>query len=195
MSKRKELSVSILLIIYLFVNCVTGFIDDSTSVVERSSREINNRPLCTAKKDYDLITEYKRLPENRYVAEYKRFPEYRYSFGIGKRWYDDSKRNTPYSFGIGKRYQMDKMDQMEKNKLHQFGLFNDYLSVGSDDNYPVIQDQQNKRGAVPKSRNYDFGVGKRNIHIFSSIKQPQHINPDDKHDSSDNYNNDIWEQD
>lgn len=92
MNKRKELSVSILLIIYLLINCVTGFIDDSTSVVERSSREINNRPLCTAKKDYnDLITEYKRLPENRYVAEYKRFPEYRYSFGIGKRWYDSSK--------------------------------------------------------------------------------------------------------
>ncbi|XP_008549425.1 allatostatin A-like [Microplitis demolitor] len=192
MNKRKLFIVTIL-VICLSINYVTGLMEDSTSVIDRSGREINSnqRPLCAAKKDYDFITEYKRLPEHRYVTEYKRFPEYRYSFGIGKRWYDDSKRNTPYSFGIGKRYQME-------NKLHPFRFFSDYLSIDNG-NYPVnvndvIPDQEENKRAVP-ARSYDFGVGKRN-NIFSSIQQQQqqkkHIDDNDK--NQDNIKSQIWEQ-
>ncbi|XP_034937828.1 allatostatin A-like [Chelonus insularis] len=172
---NKTRFVNVLLICYL--GFVTGLMEDSRNVFERSARDISQRLGCAAKKDYDFITEYKRLPENRYVAEYKRFPEYRYSFGIGKRWFDDTniKRNSPYSFGVGKRL-VEKIHPLRfLTGLSNGDRFNSYLKNDEVDDYGM------KRGAP--SRSYDFGIGKRSK-IFDVIDEDRHMLKDNTDDSS-----------
>lgn len=86
MSKRKFIGI-----LLLMCTLAIAFADDLTSTMIGRPLRATPRLKCATKKDYDIITEFKRLPQHRYVTEYKRFPEYRYSFGIGKRWYDDTK--------------------------------------------------------------------------------------------------------
>lgn len=90
MTKKKFMKI-LLICILGFVDVVTSTDDEKSPILLRPLRAINqHRCILDNKKDYDIVTEYKRLPQHRFVAEYKRFPDYRYSFGIGKRWSDDS---------------------------------------------------------------------------------------------------------
>ncbi|KAK0162546.1 hypothetical protein PV327_006314 [Microctonus hyperodae] len=179
-----------ILLIFSWLGIASALVDDSRTIGEQSMRIIGQRPQCNAKKDYDLITEYKRLPEHRYVNEYKRFPEYRYSFGIGKRWFDDSniKRTLPYSFGVGKRSQL-------QERYHPMKYLTDYLTNNNDNNLNndvIIDDFHHKRGAP--LRPYDFGIGKRNkildeLQGLQSIDYNFEVNQREKQNTFDSMNN------
>lgn len=90
MTKKKFIKI-ILIISLSLIDVISSINTEKLTILRRPLREINkHRCIVDNKKDYDIVTEYKRLPQNRYISEYKRYPDYRYSFGIGKRWFNDN---------------------------------------------------------------------------------------------------------
>ncbi|XP_063978539.1 allatostatin A-like [Diachasmimorpha longicaudata] len=152
MIQRKLFNIALLFALTLSVNIATGAADEPRATPVQGTHQ---RGCDSPKKDYDFITEYKRLPQYRYLAAYKRFPDYLYSFGIGKRFDDNIKRNSPYSFGVGKRNNFPRLSLLRVPL--GYGL---PLDTKSYDSNLIIDDSTETKRNAP-SHTYGFGIGKR----------------------------------
>ncbi|XP_011298069.1 allatostatins [Fopius arisanus] len=158
MIQRQFFHITLILALALMMNIGISAADEPRVTVPVQG--IHQRGCEAPKKDYDLITEYKRLPQYRYLAAYKRFPDYLYSFGIGKRFDDSIKRNSPYSFGVGKRNAFPR--------LYPVRLPLEYVPLdGKNYDSNLIIDDSGEIKRNSPSHAYGFGIGKRNLQLFN----------------------------